>query len=351
MMTGRSVIRRASGASQARRGGWLPRLLAERSVQVTALAWLAVNAILLTFGADTPPFDRPGVAGESFVDAVVAANVALIEVFFLMAVVYALTRTRARPDLAARAPARDTARRETLLLVAYAILGQVGGVILGRALGWHSFSLHVVGTLYGTHEVVEPTEVVGWAIYNCALYAVVPYLVFRRHYSAASLNLRSSDLRNDLIVVVAVLAIESLFQLFAFSSAILQLAPRELLLGAPLTFVIYLIGTDLPIMIFVYGILVTRYLKLTESVPSTVILGGITYTLMHLFDGWTAFTSPGSAALSVAFLFLVYFGPGMIKTFLTVRTGNAWVHLWAYHAIAPHTLLDTPFIARVFGIR
>jgi hypothetical protein len=33
-------------------------------------------------------------------------------------------------------------------------------------------------------------------------------------------------------------------------------------------------------------------------------------------------------------------GPGMFETFLTLRTGNARVHVWAYHAIAPHTLVD-----------
>jgi hypothetical protein len=32
---------------------------------------------------------------------------------------------------------------------------------------------------------------------------------------------------------------------------------------------------------------------------------------------------------------------------LVLRTGNAW----AYHALAPHTLIDTPLIARIFGIR
>jgi hypothetical protein len=43
----------------------------------------------------------------------------------------------------------------------------------------------------------------------------------------------------------------------------------------------------------------------------------------------------------VIFLFLQYFGPGLIKSVLTLRTGNAWVHLWAYHAVAPHVTLDT----------
>jgi len=81
-----------------------------------------------------------------------------------------------------------------------------------------------------------------------------------------------------------------------------------------------------------------------------VILGGVTYTLLHCFDGWLVFTSPGAAVLSVVFLFLQYFGPGLIKTVLTLRTGNAWVHVWAYHAIAPHAIADTPLIVKIFKL-
>ena len=54
--------------------------------------------------------------------------------------------------------------------------------------------------------------------------------------------------------------------------------------------------------------------------------------------------------LSVIFLMFQYFGPGMIKSVLTLRTGNAWVHLWAYHAIAPHVTVDTPNIVNVFKL-
>jgi len=37
-----------------------------------------------------------------------------------------------------------------------------------------------------------------------------------------------------------------------------------------------------------------------------------------------------------------YLGPGMMKSVLTLRTGNAWVHALGYHAVAPHVIVDTP---------
>jgi hypothetical protein len=163
--------------------------------------------------------------------------------------------------------------------------------------------------------------------------------------------LRSSDRRNDQLVILAVLAAESLWQVAALSDAIFGLSPRQLVLGAPLTLGLYGIGTVLPTMIFIYSILVPRYLVITRSIPTTVILGGLTYAAMHAPDAWLVLTSPGNAVLSLAFLIFVYFGPGMIKTVLTLRTGNAWVHVWAYHAFAPHALIDTPLVVRIFGIR
>jgi len=95
---------------------------------------------------------------------------------------------------------------------------------------------------------------------------------------------------------------------------------------------------------------VPRYLKLTGSFATTVVLGGLTYAAMHLVEGWSVFTTPRDTALSLIFVVLGYFGPGMIKTFITLRTGNAWVHAIGYHAIAPHVVVDAPLMAKVFGI-
>jgi hypothetical protein len=119
----------------------------------------------------------------------------------------------------------------------------------------------------------------------------------------------------------------------------------------PLTFVIFFLGTVLPTMILIYAILLPRYLRLTGSPVVTVLLGGLTYALMHLVEGWSNFSTPRDTALSLLFVALSYVGPGIFKSFVTLRTGNAWVHALGYHAIAPHTLVDTPMFAKIFAIR
>jgi hypothetical protein len=340
-----------SAPTPPRQRRWLTILLRQRSVQLALAGWAAGNLLILTLAGDTLPFDRPALAGRSVTQQILQANLALLEVLLLIGVTYLLTRNRTIPDVAARAPQRALARRETLLLLGYGVLGQLGGLLLGRLFGWHPFGFHLAGTLYGTHEMVSAAEAITWAGYNLTVYAIVPYLLFRRRYSAEALNLTSTNRRHDLLVIVVVFAIEATAQMSVLSADIFQVHARQLLLGAPLTFMLYFVGTVLPAMVFIYCILVPRYLKLTGSVATTVLLGGLTYMLAHSFDAWTAFGSARDALLSLAFLVFAYVGPGMVKTVLTLRTGNAWVHVWAYHALAPHTLMDTPLIVKVFHIR
>jgi len=332
---------------------WLIRLLSQRSVEVTLALWIIGTLVVLVVSHGSLPFARPVLENVSFVAQLIDPTVALLEVLALMGVVYWLTRWRAIPDIAARAPDRATAWREVWLLIGYSVLGQIGGFFIARAFGWHPFSFHIAGTLYGAHEhdLAAAAEVFTWAMYNFVVYAVVPYLFFRRRYSAEALNLKSSNRRNDLLVIVVVQVLEASFQLLALSSAILRLTPNQLALGVPLTFGLYFFGTVLPSMILLYAILVPRLLKLTGSIATTVILGGVAYTLVHGLDAWLEFSSPTDAVLSAIFLFFTYFAPGMFKTFLTLRTGNAWAHVWAYHALAPHTLIDTPLMVKIFGIQ
>ena len=330
-------------------GRFIHNVLLRPAVLVAAILWIVANVVVLLLANGRLPFDRPALASMSFAQQVALPSLGLVEVSLLMTVVYALTSRRVIPDIAARAPERSQAARETAALLGYAGLGQIGGWLLGPALGYRSFSFHIAGTLVGCSTPPSIGEVWTWAIYNFIVFAVVPYAWFRRRYSATQLNLQSTDRRNDLLVIGVVGVIEVLVEVFTFPG-IFKMSVRTFLVAAPFTLGVFSIGTVLPTMVLIYAILVPRYLKLTGSTVTTVMLGGLTYAAMHFVEGWSVFTTSRNVALSLIFVVLGYFGPGMIKTFLTLRTGNAWVHALSYHAFAPHVLVDTPLVVKIFGI-
>jgi hypothetical protein len=328
----------------------LRAIVRHRGVQATAILWVVAYVLVLWLARGSLPFDRPAVARLPFTVQIAAPTVTMIEIFMLMALTFFLTRKRIIPDMAARAPERRVALRETILVLGYGALGQAGGWILGPALGFRAFSFHIAGSVFGCSTPPAPAEVWVWALYNFCIFAVVPYLYFRSRYTNTELNLRSSNRRNDALLIFIILGIESAFEWAAFDKNLFTLSARQMLLGAPLTFAIFFIGTVLPTMVLIYAILLPRYLKLTGSAISAVLLGGLTYAAMHIVEGWSAFDSPRNTVLSLIFVLLQYFGPGMIKSVLTLRTGNAWVHAFSYHAVAPHVIVDTPLMVKVFGI-
>jgi hypothetical protein len=331
-------------------GSALRAVVVHRGVRLAATLWLVGSVVAVWLAQGSLPFDRPAVAALPFSLQVAMPTLGMIEVFVLMALTYLLTSSRAIPDMAARAPERRVALRETVGLLAYAFFGQVGGWLVGPALGYRPFSFHIAGTVFGCSTPPTPGEVGVWALYNFTVFAVVPYVYFRRRYTNEELNLRSTNRRNDALVVFVILILESAVEVAMFDNNILRLSRHQASLGAPLTFLIYFVGTVLPTMVLIYSILLPRYLKLSGSTITAVLLGGLTYAGMHIVEGWSTFHSPRNMALSLMFVLFQYFGPGMIKSVLTLRTGNAWVHALGYHAVAPHVLIDTPLMVRVFGI-
>jgi hypothetical protein len=325
-------------------------IVTHRGVQLTAVLWIGGYLLVLLLARGSLPFDRPAVASLPFGLQMAGPTIGLMEIFVLMVLVFFLTRARTVPDMAKRAPDTAVAWRETLLILGYAALGQIGGWFGARALGYQPFSFHLAGSVFGCTVTPPRGEVAIWSLYNFVVFAVVPYLYFRRRYGNAELNLRSTDRPNDTLVIIVVLVIESIFELAVFDSNIFRLSAHQAVLGGLLTCAVYFIGTVLPTMVLIYAILLPRYLRLTGSAISTVLLGGLTYAAMHIVEGWSVFDSPRHIALSLIFVLLQYFGPGMMKGVLTLRTGNAWVHALSYHVIAPHVIIDTPLLVKIFAI-
>ncbi|MGI4796829.1 MAG: hypothetical protein ACRYG8_22810 [Janthinobacterium lividum] len=324
--------------------------LQHRGVRASLLFWIIGTALVLLLAHGSLPFDRPSLAGLPFAVQMAVPTIGMVEILGLIGLTLFLTRHRTIPDMAARAPARRIAARETMLLLLYAAAGQVGGWILGPALGYRPFGFHVAGSIFGSSMMPPAGEVCCWALYNFTVFAVVPMMLFRLRYDATQLNLRSTNRVSDLRLILAVGAVESGFTLLTLGPAMMNLSTRQWLIGAPVTFVVFFLGTVLPTMVLIYAILLPRYLKLTGSPVSAAVLGGLTYASMHVVEGWSRFDSPRDTVLSLALVLFTYFGPGVIKSILTLRTGNAWVHALGYHAIAPHTIMDTPLIVNAFHI-
>jgi hypothetical protein len=176
--------------------------------------------------------------------------------------------------------------------------------------------MHLPGSLFGLTDRV-PREVWAWSGYNFVFFALVPYVVFRRRgYSREQLNLKSANLSNDTLLICVILGLELVSEYSALR-VLFSLAPHQLELGLPLSFVFHLLGTGLPVTIFIYSVLLPRYMKLTRSVAATTLLGAVTYALVHLTEYWTVYDSANHAVLSIFFIIIVFSAPGLVKPSLT----------------------------------
>jgi hypothetical protein len=317
-------------------GTGLGFLIRQRSFQVA----LALGTMPLPIGP------HPGKPAAM----VISSSIAVIFMVLEIGLVALIARRRALPDLAERAPERSVALRETIALLLYGALVLLAGRFIGLHFFGEGIAMHLNGSLVGATRVQSPVEVYTWAAYNGILLALVPYAVFRmRGYSNQQLNLKSSNLKSDVIVIGVVLAIGCFMDL-TLDGNFLKLTHQQQIAGGLLSFVLHLFGTDLPVMIFIYSVLMPRYAKLTTPVTA-FLLGAASYPAMHVFESWTRYDSLANSLLSVIVVFLIFFPPGLMKSFLTLRTGNAWVHVWGFHAISPHVTVDTRLIVRDFDIR
>lgn len=318
------------------------------SLWIVLVIWCLLSAAAILLCRNGVPLDRPELAALPPITDVLNNSIGLVSIILLIGIVALLARHRPFPDLAERAPERAIALRETLAMWIY------GAIVLfaGRIIGLHYFgegiALHLNGCLFGATHVQSPAAVFTWAAYNGIFLALVPYVIFRwRGYSLQALSLRSANWKNDTLIIAVVMLISCAYELAGPN--IFQLTPHQQLIGGALSLLLHLCGTDLPIMIFIYAILLPRYARLFSPLVAFLV-GAVSYPIMHVFESWTRYDSPSHAAVSVIFVLLTFFPAGLMKSFLTFRTGNAWVHMWGFHAIAPHVMVDTRLIVQDFNI-
>ncbi len=328
---------------------WLVR---QRSLGVALLFWVLLSFAFIALchgprGA-VPLNLPPNQLKQTPLAQVVGSWLALTFLVLQCGLVLLITRRRPWPDLGQRAPQRTIALRETIAVWIYTAIVLLAGRWVGSRIFGAGIAMHLNGSLVGATRVQSPHEVYLWSAYNFTLLALVPYIVFRvRGYSREQLNLRSANWKNDTLVILVVLTIGCLMDLTGPN--ILQLTPHQRVMGGLLSFVVHLFLTDLPVMILIYGILLPRYARLV-SPANAFLLGAASYPAIHIFETFTRYDSPNHSLISVIFVFLFFFPPGVMKSFLTMRTGNAWVHMWGFHAISPHVTVDTRLIVHDFHI-
>lgn len=319
--------------------------LRKRSVQITLGIWIFAVITVFLLGQEGLPFNRPSLGEMSLTEVLVVQAVIILFVVFLLGVTWFITRKRSPPDFESRVPERKKAIKETVFLAGYGAFI----LFLGGALG---IGGHLHGSIFGVTREVAPNEVILWTVFYFIALAVIPYIFFRViGYNHRSLSLVSSHPKNDVLLILVLLAIQIPWNGLLTNFPIFQLTASQALPGIPLSFIIHLLGTGLPVMIYVQCLLVPRFLKIFGSVTTAVILGGFAYAGLHVFEYWTVYDSLSNATLSLIFVFFTFWIQGVIKAYLTLRTGNAWVHLWGYHAFVPHVDIDTNNIVDFFKIK
>jgi hypothetical protein len=324
-------------------------LVRQPSLWIALVTWCLLSAAAILLCRNGVPLNRPELATIPPLTDVLNNSIGLVLIVLLVGIVSFLARHRPFPNLAERAPERSIARREMLAMWIYGAVVLFAGRILGQHYFGEGLALHLNGCLFGATHVQSPAAVYTWAAYNGIFLALLPYVIFRwRGYSREALNLRSANWKNDTLIIAVVMLIGCAYELAGPN--IFQLTPHQQLVGGALSLVLHLCGTDLPIMIFIYAILLPRYARLFSPLTAFLV-GAVSYPLMHVFESWTRYDSLNHAAVSVIFVLLTFFPAGVMKSFLTFRTGNAWVHMWGFHAITPHVMVDTRLVVRDFNIR
>ncbi|MEM7029119.1 MAG: hypothetical protein AAF629_05965 [Chloroflexota bacterium] len=307
-----------------------------RSVQV-AIAFFALGLTVYGLGAPQIP-----VLAE-MVPEQISEELAMIPQFLALAlIVYLVTRTRPLPDFIARSPERGRAIQDLIIFAVYYFAAIVGLASFG--ITYHPPDVFAEGVSFTANNMVN------WAIINLTFYGIIPYLFFRwRGSSNVDLGLAGNNWALDIWPLLVIGGIDAFFAIT--TRGFLTLTSSQMVSAVPLTFLLYGLGAGIPIVIMTQAIVAPRIMKLTNSPITTVVVLTFTYAVFSSTDGGVVFDSGGHAFYVILFWVTRNVGPGLVKAMLTVRTGNSWLHMLAFHVMSFHIWADAPTVAFLFGLR
>lgn len=255
-----------------------------------------------------------------------------------LAVVALLWLARREPVPVQEGPVR-TARLELAVLLCY--LAAVVG--LGH---WWGLRTHVasVGLHAATaHEWQQqtPLSLVAWAAYYGVFGVLLPLGVMARRRLGSTSNLLLRWRRPHVWVPYA--GVTAIVGVVGTADASFYGLPASAYLIAALLFTA---GTFLPVMVLTQSLIAPRCALVAGSWPFGAVLAGLVYGAYHSGEFFLAWTTPQDALLSCCWVYqFAYFG--VLKAITTLRTGNAWLHIFNSHA--PH-LGEAAAVADVFGM-
>ena len=293
-------------------------------------AWAAATAYILTTDRSVLPLsDQEPVGYFSGIVGGVAG----------MAVLFLLTRCRAPLDHRNAPEFRNPGKETAGLLAWMAAVLAVGSVFDIRT------HIAFVGLAPGAQAVWDrqtPASTLVWAIFNFVTLAVLPYVFFRYRlgYRPESMLLRFDRPKVWLpfFVLVGLPPIFFVATPEYYSTSVA---------GHVLTFVLFTLGSFLPIMITTQSLLTPRLAVLARSWVTGAVLSALAYGALNITEAFLEWDSPARFALSVAWFMQVAFW-GLLKAITTLRTGNAWLHIATTHTIH---LAEAPAVATTFNLR
>ncbi|MEM7115301.1 MAG: hypothetical protein AAF614_22865 [Chloroflexota bacterium] len=307
-----------------------------RSVQL-ALAFVIIG--LTVYGLGGPQI--PAIA--EMVPEQIRDEFTLMPQFLaLTLIIYLITRNRPLPNFIARSPERDRAIQDLIIFGVYYFAAIVGLASFG--ITYHPPDVFAGDSSFGAQEMIN------WMTINFIFYGIIPYLFFRwRGSSNADLGLAGNNWTLDIWPLIAIGSIDAFFAIT--TRGFLSLTPSQMASAVPLTLIMYGLGAGIPIVIMTQAIVAPRIMKLTNSPITTVIVLTFTYAMFSSTDGGVVFESGGHAFYVILFWVTRNIGPGLVKAMLTIRTGNSWLHMIAFHVVSFHMWADAPTVAFLFGLR